>query len=156
MPEKATLNAFDKEEAVDKKPSMFRPDNAEEPLDADTVQTEEVDDEEDMETEENGPKVAERLRDRDKNQKDDTAMDVDVQDDDPLDAFMNGITDEVRRVDEEDMRNHGDTATARTLAERLEDESEEETEEVVEDDIDKASLRPEDILACVYFQNFLF
>ena len=69
---------------------------------------------------------------------------------DPLDAFMSGVKEEVKKVNEEDilkMNGAGGFSRVR-LDERMADEgSEEVVEPVVEDELDATELNPEDILA---------
>lgn len=86
-------------------------------------------------------------------------MDVDVPQEeeeevDPLDAFMTGVKEEVKKVNLEDRKKFGGLAGA----ERMEDENAEETDQLdgeiqptVEDELDATDLKPEDILACVLF-----
>jgi ATP-dependent RNA helicase DDX46/PRP5 len=71
------------------------------------------------------------------------------EEDDPLDAFMSTVTNEVKKVDEAD-KAKGGGINVRRLAEQLQDESEGEGAEAEGDELDKAGLRPEDILACVH------
>jgi len=80
------------------------------------------------------------------------AMDVDDDDDvDPLDAFMSGVKDEVKKVNDEDLKKIGGGAGRShiRLDERM---AEDGTEDVVEgvgqtDELDATDLNPEDILA---------
>ncbi|KAF8558852.1 P-loop containing nucleoside triphosphate hydrolase protein [Imleria badia] len=69
---------------------------------------------------------------------------------DPLDAFMSGVKEEVKKVNEEDiLKLNGDRAISRVrLDERMAEEGGEEVvEPVVEDELDATELNPEDILA---------
>ena len=78
------------------------------------------------------------------------AMDVDdEEEEDPLDAFMNGVKQEVKKVDEMDMKKmKEDPSYRRRLEERInEDGDVEEEPEAVEDELDATDLNPEDILA---------
>lgn len=75
------------------------------------------------------------------------AMDVEDEDDvDPLDAFMSGVKEEVKKVNLEDMKK----STGSRLSQRM-DQAEDEGDEVVEapglDELDTTDLNPEDILA---------
>lgn len=89
-------------------------------------------------------KIDEELKARAKD-----AMEVDEDDDDPLDAFMNGVKEEVQKVNEIDkMKMKEDPASRRRQEERInEDGDMEEEPEVVEDELDATNLNPEDILA---------
>jgi ATP-dependent RNA helicase DDX46/PRP5 len=80
------------------------------------------------------------------------AMDDDDDDDiDPLDAFMSGVKDEVKKVNDEDLKKVGGGAGRSHI--RLDDRmAEDGTEDVVEgvgqpDELDATDLNPEDILA---------
>jgi ATP-dependent RNA helicase DDX46/PRP5 len=79
------------------------------------------------------------------------AMDVDEDEDlDPLDAFMSNVKDEVRKVNDEDMKRTG-FAPGRSRI-RLDDPNgepvgEEGDDAADPDDVDVAELNPEDILA---------
>ncbi|KAF9534173.1 P-loop containing nucleoside triphosphate hydrolase protein [Crepidotus variabilis] len=79
------------------------------------------------------------------------AMDVDEDDDlDPLDAFMSGVKEEVKKVNLEDMQKIiGPNNKSRIrLDERMtEDAVEEEGDAPVVDELDATDLNPEDILA---------
>lgn len=69
---------------------------------------------------------------------------------DPLDAFMSGVKEEVKKVNEEDLlKMNGDRGFSRVrLDERMAEEGGEEVvEPVVEDELDATELNPEDILA---------
>lgn len=84
-------------------------------------------------------------------------MDVDGADDeiDPLDAFMVDVTKEVKKVDKEDKQrttNVSDKTESKNgkktgLIDAFADESSDEGEMPELDDLEKASMRPEDILA---------
>ncbi|KZO98003.1 P-loop containing nucleoside triphosphate hydrolase protein [Calocera viscosa TUFC12733] len=69
---------------------------------------------------------------------------TEVEDEDPLEAFMSGVKEEVKKVNAEDRKKFGL---------RMEDEQGEEEEEneegggAVEDELDATDLKPEDILA---------
>jgi hypothetical protein len=75
------------------------------------------------------------------------------EEDDPLDAFMSTVTSEVEKVDEADKAKMGGAEVSR-LAEQLQDESDADEPEGDGDELDKASLRPEDILACARLALF--
>lgn len=78
------------------------------------------------------------------------AMDVEEDDIDPLDAFMTGVKEEVKKVNLEDMKKVGNTpAPSRIrLDERMAEDGEEDIDEtVVQDELDATDLNPEDILA---------
>lgn len=78
-----------------------------------------------------------------------SAMDIEEEDIDPLDAYMSGVTDEVSKVNASDRQRMSQLNQGRKV---LEEEVEEEEEEVVvgsDDEIEKTNLRPEDILAYV-------
>ncbi|PBK69888.1 P-loop containing nucleoside triphosphate hydrolase protein [Armillaria solidipes] len=81
------------------------------------------------------------------------AMDVVEEDDaDPLDAFMSGVKEEVKKVNIEDMKkmlvgNNGAKSRIR-LDERMADEEADEVgDNIVMDELDTTELNPEDILA---------
>ncbi|TFK43394.1 P-loop containing nucleoside triphosphate hydrolase protein [Crucibulum laeve] len=80
------------------------------------------------------------------------AMDVDEDDEeDPLDAFMSEVKEEVKKVNMEDMKKVIGAAAGRSrirLDERVaEDGMEDVTDTVVADELDATDLNPEDILA---------
>lgn len=80
------------------------------------------------------------------------AMEVDEDDDvDPLDAFMSGVKEEVKKVNLEDMKKIVGAPGGRSrirLDERMaEDGADDDTEAVVADELDATDLNPEDILA---------
>lgn len=86
----------------------------------------------------------------------DSRMKTDADDDeevDPLDAYMMDVSSEVKKVDKEDKKNLGvngqaDKKGKKTgLIDAFADESEDEYEGPDPDELDKAGLRPEDILA---------
>ncbi|KAK7470784.1 pre-mRNA processing RNA-helicase [Stygiomarasmius scandens] len=74
------------------------------------------------------------------------AMDVDEEEEvDPLDAFMSGVKEEVKKVNMEDMKKIGGSRLARRL-----DQGEDDMDDVAEnvpDELDATDLNPEDILA---------
>jgi ATP-dependent RNA helicase DDX46/PRP5 len=78
------------------------------------------------------------------------SMDVDEDDEvDPLEAFMSGVKDEVKKVNEEDLKK---MVGPGRLRERLDDRMNEDGpddagEGGVEDELDATELNPEDILA---------
>ncbi|KAJ3755793.1 P-loop containing nucleoside triphosphate hydrolase protein [Lentinula raphanica] len=78
-----------------------------------------------------------------------SAMDIDEEDEpDPLDAFMSGVKEEVKKVNLEDMKKA--VASNGRLSRRL-DQGDDDDDEVVEgpgiDELDATELNPEDILA---------
>ncbi|KJA30059.1 hypothetical protein HYPSUDRAFT_1062771 [Hypholoma sublateritium FD-334 SS-4] len=79
------------------------------------------------------------------------AMEVDLDEEDPLDAFMSEVKAEVKKVNLEDMQKMVDHVGGRSrirLDERMiENGMEEETEGPVPDELDTTELNPEDILA---------
>jgi ATP-dependent RNA helicase DDX46/PRP5 len=80
------------------------------------------------------------------------AMEVDEDDDiDPLDAFMSGVKDEVKKVNLEDMKKIVGAPSGRSrirLDERMvEDGMEDVVENLLPDELDATDLNPEDILA---------
>ena len=77
-------------------------------------------------------------------------MDVDEEEVDPLDAFMTGVKEEVKKVNLEDMKKMVGTGVRSRirLDERMAEEGIEDViEEVVPDELDVTDLNPEDILA---------
>lgn len=77
------------------------------------------------------------------------AMEEDDDAIDPLDAFMSGVSEEVKKVDEDDLKKmNGSKVSREPMAERMGDEEEDEViEAVIEDELDTTELNPEDILA---------
>lgn len=76
------------------------------------------------------------------------AMDVDEDDVDPLDAFMSGVKEEVKKVNLEDMQKMNANGASRVrLDERMADEAGDEVEGPEPDELDTTELNPEDILA---------
>jgi len=77
------------------------------------------------------------------------AMEVDEEEEDPLDAFMSEVKKEVKKVNLEDMQKMGVTGRSRIrLDERMvENGMEDDTEAPVPDELDATDLNPEDILA---------
>ncbi|KIJ70226.1 hypothetical protein HYDPIDRAFT_35642 [Hydnomerulius pinastri MD-312] len=77
------------------------------------------------------------------------AMDED-DDIDPLDAFMSGVKEEVKKVNAEDilkMNTNGGSSRVRLDERMAEEGAEDVVESVVEDELDATELNPEDILA---------
>lgn len=78
-------------------------------------------------------------------------MDVDEEDLDPLDAFMSGVKEEVKKVNLEDIKKIGDAPGNRSRIRLDERVAEEAMEDVIEpaavDELDTTDLNPEDILA---------
>lgn len=112
----------------------------------------------DMTMEENGEAVGDNLEagddDDDVLEKTDAKMDVDEEEEDPLDAFMSGVKEEVRLVNDTETKRN---ASSR-LGARVDDNDEDapmESEAPVVDEIDATNLNPEDILAYVTF-HFLY
>jgi ATP-dependent RNA helicase DDX46/PRP5 len=84
--------------------------------------------------------------------KSNNAMDVDEDEEvDPLDAFMSGVKEEVKKVNEEDLMKMGDAPAKRSrirLDERIaETTAEDLADQIVPDELDATNLNPEDILA---------
>ncbi|KAF9008925.1 P-loop containing nucleoside triphosphate hydrolase protein [Cyathus striatus] len=80
------------------------------------------------------------------------SMDVDEEDEvDPLDAFMNEVKQEVKKVNMEDMKKmlgaNGTKSSIRLDERMLEDGGDDEIDEIVQDELDATELNPEDILA---------
>ncbi|KAL5508003.1 PRP5 [Sanghuangporus vaninii] len=77
------------------------------------------------------------------------SMDVDEEEVDPLDAFMSEVKEEVKKVDEMDIKKMmEDPNYRRRFEDRLDEErGDEEDVEVVADELDATDLNPEDILA---------
>ena len=79
------------------------------------------------------------------------AMDVDEEDVDPLDAFMSGVKEEVKKVNLEDMMKIGGAPGSRSHIRLDERVAEEAMEDIIEpagpDELDVTDLNPEDILA---------
>ncbi|GLB33678.1 putative helicase superfamily c-terminal domain [Lyophyllum shimeji] len=79
------------------------------------------------------------------------SMDVDEDEEiDPLDAFMTGVKEEVKKVNLEDMKKMGGAAGGRSrirLDERMAEDGMEDVAEAAVDEIDATDLNPEDILA---------
>ena len=76
------------------------------------------------------------------------AMDVDEDEVDPLDAFMTGVKEEVKKVNQEDIVKHHSSANGRA---RLDDLTNDDAVEVpgapVEDELDATNLNAEEIMA---------
>jgi ATP-dependent RNA helicase DDX46/PRP5 len=75
-------------------------------------------------------------------------MDVDEDEQDPLDAFMTGIKQEVKKVNEEDLKKMGLGQGQSRV--RLDDGTEDAMDDLAEaipDELDQTELNPEDILA---------
>lgn len=78
------------------------------------------------------------------------SMEVDDEDVDPLDAFMSGVKEEVKKVNAEDMKKvFGSAGRSHIrLDERMAEEGTEDTgDAAVADELDATDLNPEDILA---------
>jgi ATP-dependent RNA helicase DDX46/PRP5 len=79
------------------------------------------------------------------------AMEVDDDDVDPLDAFMSGVKEEVKKVNLEDMKKvvgaPGGRSRIRLDERMVEDGMEDVIEPAVTDELDATDLNPEDILA---------
>ncbi|KAF9055079.1 P-loop containing nucleoside triphosphate hydrolase protein [Hymenopellis radicata] len=92
--------------------------------------------------------------DRDRQEKAPDAMEVDEEEDDidPLDAFMSGVKEQVKKVNLHDMQKmaggmNGAAKSRMRLDEGMGDDDEEETGEAAVDELDTTDLNPEDILA---------
>jgi ATP-dependent RNA helicase DDX46/PRP5 len=84
------------------------------------------------------------------NAKGNDAMVVDEEEElDPLDAFMSGVKEEVKKVNLEDLKKIGANGQVRVrLDERAAEEGgDDENENIVVDELDATDLNPEDILA---------
>jgi ATP-dependent RNA helicase DDX46/PRP5 len=83
--------------------------------------------------------------------KESDTMEVDDEDIDPLDAFMSGVKEEVKKVNAEDMMKivgaPGGRSRIRLDERMIEDGAEDATDAVVADELDATDLNPEDILA---------
>lgn len=76
------------------------------------------------------------------------AMDVDDDDEDPLDAFMSGVKAEVKKVNQEDLQKIiGDSGRKRLDVNMNEDGPEEVAGPPAPDELDTTELNPEEILA---------
>ena len=76
------------------------------------------------------------------------AMDEDEDEVDPLDAFMSGVKEEVKKVNLEDMKKMNSSGGSRVrLDERMADDAGDEVEGPEPDELDTTDLNPEDILA---------
>jgi ATP-dependent RNA helicase DDX46/PRP5 len=102
----------------------------------------------DMTMEEGGEVVGDNLEagddDDDLLEKKDNKMDMDDEEEDPLDAFMSTVTEKVRMV------NGTERNASSRLGARVDDNDEDtqmETDAPVVDEIDATNLNPEDILA---------
>jgi hypothetical protein len=129
LPAKPSFNAFGKEEGAEKK-EMYRPEEG------GTKGLEQ----------QAAPHEEEEEEDEDVQMAPPTGQANGDDEDDPLDAFMSSVTDEVKKVDEADKAKTGGP-TARRLAEQLQDESDGDEGEAEGDELEKTGLRPEDILA---------
>ena len=76
------------------------------------------------------------------------SMDIDEDEVDPLDAFMTGVKEEVKKVNQEDIKKHGSNGSGRA---RLDDATNDEVDEVsgapVEGELDATNLNAEEIMA---------
>ena len=76
------------------------------------------------------------------------SMDVDEDEVDPLDAFMTGVKEEVKKVNQEDIKKINSTANGRA---RLDDPTNDDADEVSgpppEDELDATNLNAEEIMA---------
>jgi ATP-dependent RNA helicase DDX46/PRP5 len=76
------------------------------------------------------------------------SMDVDEAELDPLDAFMTGVKEEVKKVNQEDMKKHHSSTNGRA---RLDDSANDDADEVsgapVENELDATNLNAEEIMA---------
>ena len=75
-------------------------------------------------------------------------MDIDEAEVDPLDAFMTGVKEEVKKVNQEDIKKLNSSTNGRA---RLDDPTNDDTDEVsgapVEDELDATNLNAEEIMA---------
>ena len=75
-------------------------------------------------------------------------MDIDEDEVDPLDAFMTGVKEEVKKVNQEDIKKHNSNANGRA---RLDDAANDDADEVTgapaEDELDATNLNAEEIMA---------
>ncbi|KAG0140480.1 hypothetical protein CROQUDRAFT_53185 [Cronartium quercuum f. sp. fusiforme G11] len=76
-----------------------------------------------------------------------SAMVIEEEEVDPLDAYMSGVTDEVSKVNASDRQRMTQLNQGRKVFEDDEDDEEEEAAAGSDDEIEKTNLRPEDILA---------
>lgn len=77
-----------------------------------------------------------------------TGMEVEEDEVDPLDAFMSGVKEEVKKVNMEDLKKMDTNGSSRVrLDERMADEAVDEVEGPGPDELDATELNPEDILA---------
>lgn len=76
------------------------------------------------------------------------SMDVDEEEVDPLDAFMTGVKEEVKKVNQEDIKKLGSNSNGRA---RLDDPTGDDADETagapVEDELDATNLNAEEIMA---------
>ena len=76
------------------------------------------------------------------------SMDIDEDEVDPLDAFMTGVKEEVKKVNQEDLKKFGSNSNGRA---RLDDAANDDTDEVpgapAEDELDATNLNAEEIMA---------
>ncbi|KAL4241435.1 Pre-mRNA-processing ATP-dependent RNA helicase PRP5 [Abortiporus biennis] len=77
-----------------------------------------------------------------------TAMDEDEDEIDPLDAYMSGVKEEVKKVNMEDMKKMQTNGNGKgRMDDRMADDAEDEYAEGAVDELDATELNPEDILA---------
>lgn len=75
------------------------------------------------------------------------AMDEDEDDIDPLDAFMSGVKEEVKKVNMEDMKKMSHNGSTRVRLDEQGDDAEDDVDGPQPDELDTTELNPEDILA---------
>ncbi|KAH8830732.1 P-loop containing nucleoside triphosphate hydrolase protein [Flagelloscypha sp. PMI_526] len=89
----------------------------------------------------------EAVDDKDDDPSANNKMDVDEEDEDPLDAFMSGVKEQVKKVNLQDVQKLMASEPARSSI-RLDDPTGEEDEpQIAIDELDATDLNPEDILA---------
>jgi ATP-dependent RNA helicase DDX46/PRP5 len=110
----------------------------------------------DLAPDNNGSGIGENLEVDDDDEPETMSVDVpaaqpveEEEEEDPLDAFMSGVKEEVIKVNAEDRKRM--VVGGKQLNANGEDGEEEEAEEGRDvDELDATDLRPEDILACVH------
>ena len=75
------------------------------------------------------------------------SMDVDEDEVDPLDAFMTGVKEEVKKVNQEDVKKHSNTNGRARLDDPTNDDADEVSGAPVEDELDATNLNAEEIMA---------
>jgi ATP-dependent RNA helicase DDX46/PRP5 len=107
----------------------------------------------DLTMEEGGESVGENLEaaddDDDVLEKNEAKMDVDEEEEDPLDAFMSSVKKEVSMVNGTDSKKNASSRLGARVDDNVDDEPTNSQAAPI-DEIDATNLNPEDILACVY------